>query len=65
MSWPFADWQAVAVRRFQLSPTEFWAMPVREWLALLKGAKPSGFERSNLDNLMLTYPDEGTPNEHD
>ncbi|WP_427449920.1 phage tail assembly chaperone [Litorimonas sp. WD9-15] len=63
MSWPFESWQQIAIRRFGLIPSEFWAMPVRDWLTLLDGAKPSGFDREALDALLTLFPDEGGSNE--
>ncbi len=63
MSWPFERWQQIAIRRFGLAPTEFWALPVREWLSLLDGAKPSGFDRTALADLLDIYPDTGDENE--
>ena len=57
MSWPFESWQQIAIRRFNLQPSEFWAMPLRDWLALLDGVKPSGFNRQSLDDLIAQYPD--------
>ena len=61
--WPFDVWQQVAIRRFALQPSEFWAMPVRDWLGLINGAKPRGFDRVQLDELMKKYPDYGDENE--
>jgi len=59
MSWPFESWQQIAIRRFNLQPGEFWAMPLRDWLALLDGVKPNGFNRKSLDDLIALYPDIG------
>ena len=59
MSWPFESWQQIAIRRFNLQPSEFWAMPLRDWLALLDGVKPNGFNRKSLDDLIALYPDIG------
>ena len=65
MSWPFESWQQIAIRRFNLSPSEFWAMPLRDWLMLIEVVKPSGFDRQTLDDLLALYPDEGGSNEPD
>lgn len=59
MSWPFESWQQIAIRRFNLGPSEFWAMPLRDWLALLDGVKPRGCDRQSLDDLIALYPDRG------
>lgn len=62
-NWPFDQWQQIAIRRFNLSPSEFWAMPVREWLALMNGIKSVGFDRAALTELLTLYPDTGGDNE--
>jgi len=62
MSWPFDRWIQIAIRRFGLSPTEFWAMPLRDWLTLLQSIQSSHFDRADLDKLISTYPDRGGPN---
>ncbi len=56
--WPFDLWLKTAVRSFGLSPTAFWNMSVRDWLALLAGNGAHGLARSDLARLMNTYPDE-------
>ncbi len=61
--WPFDQWQQIAIRRFNLQPSEFWAMPVRDWLRLINGLKNSGVDRSALAKLLKTYPDTGDENE--
>ncbi len=61
MSWPFDVWLRVAVKRFGLTPSEFWAMPVREWLILLKDTARPRFDRARFDDLIKLYPDEGGP----
>lgn len=58
-NWPFARWHQIAIRRFNLNPSEFWDMPLRDWLGLLEGVKPQGFDRKSLDELINTYPDGG------
>ena len=65
MSWPFESWQQIAIRRFGIQPSEFWAMPLRDWLALMKAVRPHGFSRSDLDALTQIYPDEGETNDAD
>jgi hypothetical protein len=59
MSWPFESWQQIAIRRFGIQPSEFWAMPLRDWLALMEGVRVRGFSRSDFDALSQIYPDEG------
>ncbi|PHQ60443.1 MAG: hypothetical protein COC03_02250 [Robiginitomaculum sp.] len=56
--WPFDLWLKTAVRGFGLSPAEFWAMSVRDWLALLVRNGEQGLARTGLSTLMNTYPDE-------
>ena len=56
--WPFDLWLKIAVRNFGLTPAAFWSMSVRDWLALLAGHNEQGLARSDLGNLMNTYPDE-------
>jgi len=65
MSWPFESWQQIAIRRFGLQPSEFWAMPLRDWLALIEGVRPQGFSRSDLDALSQIYPDDGETDDTD
>ena len=65
MSWPFERWHQIAIRRFNLQPDAFWDMPLRDWLGLIEGAKPQGFDRQKLDDLLHLYPDKGDENEHD
>ena len=64
MSWPFERWHQVAIRRFNLQPDAFWNMPLRDWLGLLEGVKPQGFDCQKLDDLIDLYPDEGDGDEH-
>jgi len=47
-NWPFDQWQQIAIRRFNLTPSEFWAMPLRDWLSLMHGLKRGGFDRTAL-----------------
>lgn len=56
--WPFDLWLRTAVRGFALSPTEFWNMSVRDWLALLAGNAQQSLARADLSTLINTYPDE-------
>jgi len=56
--WPFDLWLKTAVRGFALSPTEFWTMSVRDWLALLASNGEQGLARADLSILMNTYPDD-------
>ena len=62
-NWPFETWQQIAIRRFHLSPSEFWAMPLRDWLVLLNGLKRHGIDRAALNDLLKIYPDIGDENE--
>ncbi|MEM7728930.1 MAG: phage tail assembly chaperone [Pseudomonadota bacterium] len=61
MTWPFADWHRFAVRRLQLQPSEFWAMPLADWLALVEaetGPRSPAMDGAALKTLMEDYPDE-------
>ncbi len=55
--WPFDLWLKTAVRGFGLSPIEFWAMSVRDWLSLLSNQTEQGLGRTEFSKLMGTYPD--------
>jgi hypothetical protein len=57
MSLPFADWHKVAVRHLSLSPSEFWAMPMADWLALITPDAPA-LNGSALTQLMKDFPDD-------
>ena len=61
--WPFDQWHQIAIRRFNLSPSEFWTMPLRDWLRLMNGLKRPGIDRAALNGLLKTYPDAGDKNE--
>jgi hypothetical protein len=57
MSWPFTAWHGLAVRRLSLNPSEFWAMPLADWLALITPDAPA-LDAAALDQLMKDYPDD-------
>lgn len=57
MSWPFAAWHRLAVRHFALNPSEFWAMPLHDWLALI-APDALAMDARSLDQLMKDYPDD-------
>lgn len=61
----FDGWCRIAVTLFGLAPSAFWAMPVREWLNLLEGARAPGFDRAALDDLLTQFPDLGGPHDPD
>ncbi|GLQ19659.1 phage tail assembly chaperone [Algimonas porphyrae] len=56
MTWPFDEWHRLAVRHLQLSPSEFWAMPLADWLSLI-AIDRSALDRSDLNKLMKDHPD--------
>lgn len=58
MNWPFDQWLAVAVQNFYLDPSEFWAMPLADWLSLIT-PQSSALSREHLTYLMKEYPDDG------
>jgi uncharacterized phage protein (TIGR02216 family) len=57
MSWPFREWHRIAVRSLNLQPSEFWAMPLADWLALL-APETAPMDRAQLDDLIKEYPDD-------
>ncbi len=57
--WPFDLWLKYAVKVLGLSPSEFWDMSVRDWLALT-AVSSQGLPRGDFETLMQTYPDEKT-----
>jgi len=60
--WPFDLWLRYACGRFGLSPAQFWAMSVRDWLVLCAPQTTGSLPRPEFENLMSIYPDEN-PNE--
>lgn len=57
MSWPFRAWHDLAVRHLHIVPSEFWGMPLADWLALIAPENPA-LDRQSLDQLMKDHPDE-------
>lgn len=57
MSWPFDAWHRLAIRRFGLDPSEFWAMPLSDWLDLI-APDMSPLDRAALHKLMKDHPDD-------
>ena len=57
MSWPFRDWHRFAVRHLNLSPGEFWAMPLADWLALIE-PDTTPLDGAALRALMEDHPDD-------
>lgn len=57
MSWPFAAWHRTAVRHLSLAPSEFWAMPLADWLALIAPDAPA-LNGGRLAQLMKDFPDD-------
>ncbi len=54
-------WLQTAVLRLGLSPSEFWALSLGEWRALLAALAPASGEaldRAGLEALRAAYPDE-------
>lgn len=56
MSWPFQDWHRLAVRHLHIAPSEFWAMPLADWLSLIAMDAPT-LDRAALDQMIKEYPD--------
>ncbi len=59
MSARWRAWLQLAVLRFGLSPSEFWALTLAEWRALTAAMPPPGdaMNRAELDRLLADYPD--------
>ena len=57
MSWPFAQWQRIALQHFHIAPSEFWGLPLADWLSLISPQNAS-LTRSHLTQLMEEYPDD-------
>ena len=55
--WPFEAWHRLAVTRLGLAPSEFWDMPLADWLSLIT-PQPKGALRADLDQLMKAFPDD-------
>ena len=61
-NWPFQMWLELAVRVYGLSPQEFWAMSLTDWLSLLsqnsKRASMQPLNTASLSDLINQFPDE-------
>lgn len=55
--WPFDLWLNYAVQGLKLSPSEFWSLPVCDWLALTTQTKPQGMSRDKLNEMTENFPD--------
>lgn len=61
MSPRWQAWFAFGVVRLGLSPSDFWALSLTEWLALVRAVSEpaaSPISRSDLAALMAKFPDE-------
>ncbi len=59
---PFDAWLRLSVTVLRISPSEFWAMSICDWLTLFS-QEPTGIARAGLTDLMARYPDKNkTPN---
>ena len=56
--WPFELWLIYGVKGLGLSPENFWAMSVSDWLNLTAKNKMQTMARTDLETLMQTFPDE-------
>lgn len=56
-AWPFDGWLSLAVRRFGLSPSEFWAMSFKDWRALIQEPVGQSLSRAQFQELSQLYPD--------
>lgn len=57
MSWPFAAWHRLAVRQLGLQPSEFWALPLADWLSLIAPDR-APMSGARLLALMEDHPDD-------
>lgn len=55
-AFPFDIWLRLAVTVFKLSPRDFWAMSVRDWMALIQ-CENEPVTRESLAILMSQFPD--------
>jgi len=55
-SFPFDNWLRLAVTVMHISPSDFWAMSVREWLTLCTISNPP-LGRDDLSKLSEKFPD--------
>lgn len=55
--WPFDDWLRIAVKVLRISPGEFWAMSLRDWITLTRDSQAK-ITRSDLTVLMRDFPDD-------
>jgi uncharacterized phage protein (TIGR02216 family) len=53
---PFPDWVRLAMR-MGMSPSEFWALSLKEWRVLTTGDFIQPLHRAALDTLRARYPD--------
>ncbi len=60
-AFPFDDWMRLSVTVFKLSPRDFWAMSVQDWLTLTAPQTPE-ISAVDLRSLMKKFPDEETQN---
>ncbi len=47
-----------AAARMGIAPSVFWALSVREWLALVADVRRAGLSRAELGALMARFPDD-------
>lgn len=55
--WEFLAWFRLAVLHMKLSPTEFWSMPMVEWISLIRPITTNTMSRKVFENLKGKYPD--------
>lgn len=55
--WPFDLWLNYAVQGLKLSPSEFWSLPICDWLTLTAQSKPQGMSRDKLNEMTQNFPD--------
>jgi len=61
--WPFQAWLRLAVTQMHLSPAEFWAMDVCDWLNLYQTPQAPRLSSDEFEALMSSYPDREVENE--
>ena len=55
--WPFAAWHRTAITQLGLSPDQFWAMPLADWLALIRSDR-APMSGAQLLDLLKDHPDD-------
>ncbi|MBL4871003.1 MAG: phage tail assembly chaperone [Robiginitomaculum sp.] len=55
--WPFDLWLNFAIRRLNLTPSEFWSLSICDWMVLSAPIKSKAINQEDLQKLMQKFPD--------